>query len=93
MQELMASTIKIAAFNVNGGLKPKGKSNNGWCRFDLNLSPTKGMCYEAVVKHGGGDISEGSLVFCRSKGDGAGGGPLPSKSANQYFGNMQCPKH
>jgi hypothetical protein len=35
------------------------------------------------LKYGGGDISESSLVFRRSKGDEAGDEPLLSKSANQ----------
>jgi hypothetical protein len=63
-------------------LKPKGMSNNRWCWFDLNLSPTKGMSYEVNLEYGGRETSEGSLVSCRSKDDMAGDEPLPSLSVN-----------
>jgi len=78
MWEVMASTITITFSNVNGDLKPKGKLNNRWCWFNLNLHPTKGMSYEVVVKHGGRETSEGSLVSGRSKDGLACDEPLPS---------------
>ena len=81
----MASTITITGSNVNGDLKPKGKLNNRWCWFNLNLDPTKGMSYEVVVKHGGRETSEGSLVSGRSKDDLASDEPLPSSSVNQLW--------
>ena len=85
MWELMASTITITFSNVNGDLKPKGMLKNRWCWFNLNLDPTKGMSYEVVVKHGGRETSEGSLVSCCSKDNMAGDRPLPSTSVNQTF--------
>ena len=85
MWELVASTITITFSNVNGDLKPKGMLKNRWCWFNLNLDPTKGMSYEVVVKHGGRETSEGSLVSCRSKDGMACDGPLPSLSVNHYF--------
>jgi hypothetical protein len=43
----------------------------------LTLTLTyQGMSHEEFLKYGGGDTSRSSLVFCRSKGDGAYGGPL-----------------
>jgi len=83
----MASTIIIAWFNIRVGLKPKGKSENRWCWFGLNLNPTKGMCYEVDLKYGGRETSEGSLVSCRPKDGMACDEPLPSTSVNQ---NLYC---
>ena len=41
------------------------------------------ISYEVDLQRGGRDVSEGSLVSCRSKDDMAGDEPLPSKSTNQ----------
>jgi len=44
----------------------------------------QGSYLEGVQKCGGRDVSEGSLVFRRSKDDGAGDEPLPSKSVTNF---------
>jgi hypothetical protein len=40
----------------------------------------QGYCFEVDLKYGGRDVSEGSLVFFRSKDGKAGDEPLPSQS-------------
>ena len=43
----------------------------------------QGCGFEVDLTYGGGDISRSSLVFCRSKDDGAYGGPLLLLSTTQ----------
>jgi len=54
-----------------------------WCCYVTLRYSTKHIFDEVDLKYGDGDISEGSSVLRRSKGDVVGGEPLPSKSTNQ----------
>ena len=67
MQEVRLSKRIIACSNMRGILKPKG---NGFVQVVLLFLIAliyQGQNYLELSKYGGGDISEGSLVFSLTK--------------------------
>ena len=59
-----------------------------WCCYYPYFEPTKTLSMKLFLKYGSRDVSEGSLVFSRSKDGGAYGEPLPSRIHKPNLSNF-----
>ncbi len=89
IHRVIVRNIVIQLYNYviqyDGNLKTERYGEVRVVSLSSLIKPYQEFYFEGVQKYGGRDVSEGSLVSCRSKDGMAGDGPLPSKSVTKSF--------